>query len=59
MTKQSTITEAGVRRAIKAAVEGGLTIHQCVIKKDEVRLIFTPIDDVKEIPNNPLMDKWE
>lgn len=45
MAKRAAVTEADMRRAIKAAQSEGLQVRECIMSPSEVRLIFTGIDD--------------
>lgn len=44
MARRATVTEADMRRAIKAANEAGLTIRECVMEPKRVRLIFEEVE---------------
>jgi hypothetical protein len=41
MAKRATVTEADMRRAIKAATECGLQVDECVMKPSEIRPVFS------------------
>lgn len=40
MTEKATVTEAEMSRAMKAAVKAGLTVYECIVTRDNVRLIL-------------------
>ncbi|MGH0001337.1 hypothetical protein ACQU0X_14765 [Pseudovibrio ascidiaceicola] len=44
MTQPSKATQAQMKRAIKAAQDCGLTLHECVITSAETRLVFSKVD---------------
>ncbi|WP_150523993.1 hypothetical protein [Roseibium sediminis] len=48
MAKRAAVTEADMRRAIKAAKGEGLTVRECIMSPSEVRLVFTRIDSGPE-----------
>ena len=51
MTKKAAVTQASIRRMIKAATEGGLTISSVEIMQDgRVRLITTTAPHVAVAP---------
>lgn len=45
MTKRARVTQSEMRRAIKAATECGLTVSECIVTADSVRLRFGEIDE--------------
>lgn len=45
MAKRAAVTEADMRRAIKAAQGEGLTVSECIMSPSEVRLIFSGVDE--------------
>ena len=58
MTVKATATEAGLRRAMKAAQECGLTVHECVMTPGKVRLIFSAVDQDAEKADHPKLEPW-
>jgi hypothetical protein len=58
MARRATVTEADPRRAIKAAKDCGLVIHECIMTPAEVRLIFTAVDVPKENDDTPRPKEW-
>lgn len=58
MTRRATVTEADMRRTMKAAAECGLRVHECVIKPSEVRFVFTDIEQKLEPANNLRPKEW-
>ena len=64
MTRRATVTEADMRRAIKAATECGLTVRECIMKPTEIRLVFASpgqgVDSGRESANNqaPRPKEW-
>ena len=58
MAKRATVTEADMRRAIKAATECGLQVHECVMKPTEVRLVFTNVEEKPNPHDTPQPKEW-
>jgi hypothetical protein len=58
VSKRATVTEADMRRAIKAATESGLEVRECVMNPTEIRLLFGPIDENKKSDDNPAPKPW-
>ncbi|WP_299376526.1 hypothetical protein [uncultured Kiloniella sp.] len=40
MSKRVTVTEADMRRALRASIKSGLTVNECVMTSSEVRIIY-------------------
>lgn len=59
MSRLATVTEADMKRAIKAATDCGLTVYECVMTPVEVRLIFTKVDEKPKSDNNPKPTEWK
>jgi hypothetical protein len=45
MSKRVTVTEADMRRALRASIKSGLTVHECVMTDSEVRIIYASDGD--------------
>jgi hypothetical protein len=58
MVKKATVTEADMRRAIKAARGSGLVITECIMSPQEVRLIFDTVDAPQTMDNNGKPEAW-
>ena len=58
MAKRATVTEAEMRRAIKAATECGLAIQECIMTPQEVRLVFNRFDKPEESDDIPKPKEW-
>ena len=58
MPKRATVTEADMRRAIKAATECGLRVRECVMTPNEVRLVFIHLEEKPTAGNNPEPTPW-
>jgi hypothetical protein len=58
MAKRATVTEADMRRAIKAATECGLQVQECVMKPTEIRLVFSNVEEKPRSNDNPKPKEW-
>ena len=58
MAKRATVTEADMRRAIKAATECGLQVQECVMKPSEIRLVFSNVEEKAKTDDNPKPKEW-
>jgi len=58
MARRATVTEADMRRAIKAATECGLQVQECVMKPSEIRLVFVNVEENPKPDNNPKPKEW-
>jgi hypothetical protein len=58
MAKRATVTEADMRRAIKAATECGLQVDECVMKPSEIRLVFSNNTGQELSQDDPKLKKW-
>lgn len=58
MAKRATVTEADMRRAIKAAAECGLQVQECVMKPSEIRLVFSNVEENPKLDDNPKLKEW-
>ncbi len=58
MGKRATVTEADLRRAIKAAKECGLTVRECIMSPAEVRLVFGGVDEESKKGEHPVPKEW-
>jgi ribosomal protein L22 len=47
-----------MQKAIRAAKECGLTIHECVMTPKEVRLIFAEVDGSKAKEDTQQLKEW-
>lgn len=59
MSRQATVTEADMKRAIKAATACGLTVQECVMTPAEIRLIFIKVDEEIDSDDNPKPKEWK
>ena len=53
MSKRAIVTEADIRRAIKAASECGLRVSECVMTPAEIRLVFDAVENDPETSDTP------
>lgn len=58
MAKTASVTQADMQKAIRAAKECGLTIHECVMTPKEVRLIFAEVDGSKAKEDTQQLKEW-
>lgn len=58
MTKRATVTEADMRRAIKAATDCGLRVQECVMKPTEIRLVFINVEENPKKGDSPKPKEW-
>lgn len=58
MVKRATVTEADMRRAIKAATECGLQVQECVMKPSEIRLVFSRVEETRKTDETPQPKEW-
>jgi len=61
MSRRAPATQADMQRAMKAAVASGLTVQECEITPQKVRLIFVRSDAVDvphEDANTPKPKEW-
>ncbi|WP_282608430.1 hypothetical protein [Pelagibius sp. Alg239-R121] len=64
MPRRATVTEADMRRAIKAATDCGLTVRECIMRPTEVRLIFGEVGDAAKdgeqsnVERDPRLKDW-
>lgn len=58
MTNRARVTEADMRRAIKAATECGLQVRECVMSPAEVRLVFGDVVGRQLPDDNPKPKPW-
>lgn len=59
MARKATVTQADMGRAIRAAQDAGLTIRECEMTAEKVRLIFEDGPASVEKPvANPKLKQW-
>ena len=58
MSKRATVTEADMRRAIRAATESGLEVRECIMNQTEIRFLFGPVEENKKSGDNPAPKPW-
>lgn len=54
MSKKAAVTEADMRRAFSAATRSGLTVHECIMTADNVRLVFSKVDEQQLVKQDVL-----
>lgn len=58
MSKRAIVTEADMRRAIKAANECGLRVSECIMTPAEIRLVFDAVENDSETSDTPKPKEW-
>lgn len=58
MAKRAAVTEADLRRAIKAVQGEGLTVRECIMKPSEIRLVFVAADEEVEAEQGLEPKEW-
>lgn len=58
MANRATVTEASIRRAIKVAQAEGLVVRECIMRPNEVRLVFGKLDEPAPPANDGAPKQW-
>lgn len=59
MARKATVTQADMGRAIRAAQDAGLTIRECEMTAEKVRLIFVDDQEPADRPAaDPKLKQW-